>query len=141
MLTKHDLVTLLVAWSSMNDAGLAEEDGCLSIEVCSPEDRPAVRRAARLIDHLRKRFSYLESPIFRRELQGKSEAVATMRTRLEDEPTKRVAHLQAFTSALRSILSSRDVYDLVPIERHAELDALASILEQVANPDEGQRAL
>lgn len=141
MLSKHDLLTLLVAWSSMNDARLAEEDACLSIEVCSPEDRPAVRRAARLIDHLRQRFSYVESPMFRREVQDKSEAYVTMRRRLESEPTKRAAHLQSFTSALRCILSSRDAYDLVPTERHPELDALGSLLHQLANPDASERAL
>ena len=137
MLTKVELVTLLVAWSSMNDMGLADEDTSLSAEICSPVDRAPVRRAARLVDHLRKRFSYVESPLFVRELQGKSAAYATMRKKLEDEPTRRAAHLQSFTSALRSILSSREAYDLVPTERHTELAALAGLLRQVGNPDEG----
>ena len=140
-MSKAELLTLLVAWSRMNDAALADDDACLSIEVCDPKDRPEVRRAALLIDHLRNRFSYLDSPRFHREIDGKSASYVSMRERLENAPTKRAAHLDMFTSALGSVLLSRDVYDLVPEERHAELDALANIFRQVANPDDGQRAL
>jgi hypothetical protein len=135
MLSKGELVTLLVAWSSMNDADLVDDDACLSVEVCHQSDRAAVRRAARLVDHLRKRFSYVESPRFLHTLAGKSDSYAAMRRKLEDQPTKRVVHLASFNAALRSVLSSRDAYDLVPAERHAELDALADVLRRVGNPD------
>jgi hypothetical protein len=135
VLSKNELVTLLVSWSCMSDTALADDDACLPEEVCHRNDRAAVRRAARLVDHLRNRFSYVESPRFSRGQAGKSSAYAAMRRKLEDAPTKRVNHLESFSAALRSILSSREAYDFVPAQRHNELDALVDILRQVGNRD------
>ena len=135
MLTKCELLNLLVAWSCMGDADLADDDACLSGEVCSPDDRERVRRAARLVDLLRRRFRYVESPRFLREVAGKSPAYAAMRRKLQDEPAKRPEHLLSFNASLNAMLTSREAYDFVPAERHAELDALRDVLGQVGNPN------
>ena len=135
MLTKAELVELLVAWSSMGDVDLVDEDACLSAEVCHPADRPRVRRAARLLHNVRGRFSYVESPRFLQEVAGKSDAYCAMRKNLEDQPIKRRQHRSSFNAALASILSSREVFELVPPDRHPELDSLVDELQHCRNPD------
>ena len=135
MLSKAELLGLLVAWSRMGDASLAEVDESLSVEVCVAEERPAVRRAASLVDHVRKRFSYAESPRFGAALNGKSGSCRAMRTRLEGEPAKRAARLAELDAALESVLSNREAYDLVAAEQHPELDALVATLRRLGNPD------
>lgn len=135
MLTKGEVATLLVAWSSMNDIQLADNDACLPQDVCSPEDRVHVRRAATLVDRLRTDFSFVKSPRFQRQVEGKSAAFSAMKQKLEDEPSKRAQHARLFDAALNSILASEEVYDLVPAERHADLRELQARLQRLGNPE------
>jgi hypothetical protein len=134
LLTKRELASLLVGWSRTNDMHLADDDGCLTDEVCHPADRGAVRRAARIVHLLRQRFSYLEAPMFQRSLAGKGASFRQMKRRLEDDPKRRAVHACAFDGALSSVLTSGEAYDLVPNGRHVELDTLVELLRGLGNP-------
>lgn len=135
MLTKRELLALIVSFASMNDAALLEDDRGLPPTVCNPDDRPAVRRALRIIQGLRARFSFPESPRFASEVQGRSTAYVTLRATMENEPVKKARHVAAFDAALAAVLSSSEAFELVPAARHPELAVLQSLLRQVANPD------
>ncbi len=134
MLTKQELVQLLVGWSRTNDVHLSDDDGCLTIEVCRPADRETLRSAVRIIHALRQGFSYLESPVFQRSVAGRSVSFSQMKRRLEDDPTRRAIHASALDGALTVILTSREAYDLVPNGRHVELDTLVKLLRSMSNP-------
>jgi hypothetical protein len=133
VLSKPDLLTMLVGLSSMNDTASVDEGRCLTSEVCTKEDRAAVREVAHSLDQLLKGFSYTASPEFARAVGGKSAAVLAMQRRLAEEPLRRAEHRARLIGALAGLLSKDEAYDLLPEARHQILDRIRASMGQVQN--------
>lgn len=135
MLTKSEVMGLLVGLARANDADLLNQDACLPSDVCAETDRAAVRRAASLVDHLVKHFSYVETPTFREIVAGKSEAYVKMRTRIECAPARHVEHQRHFEHALANVLNTSDILNLVPEARIEDVETLRVTVASLSNPD------
>jgi hypothetical protein len=135
MIRKTQLVALLVDLAATSDIEALDDDRVLSEEVCVPRDRHVVRHAGKILARLRGRFSYVNSPAFYRLVQGRTPRVAAMQRRLEEAPARKVDRLEELDSALRGLLHSRVVYDLLDADASEDLRAIEAILKGLANPD------
>ena len=138
MLTKSEVLKLLVAYARMRDQQLVENDQILSAEVCLPEDRPRLGRIMALLVSLRDSFSYTESPEFLESIAGKSEALRQMNEKLASGPVKRREAEDRFDRALRALLLSDEVFRLTPAVAHATLREIAELASSLSNPDDNE---
>jgi hypothetical protein len=134
VLTKPELLQLLVAFASMNDTGLVDEDRILASEVCAPEDRALVREAAYGIRSLIVGFDYARSHEFQQLVAGKSTSVAAMLGRQAADPVHRKQHLDRFKQALAAQLTSDEARHLASLDQQAGLARVKVLLESVGNP-------
>lgn len=136
MLTKSQLMRLLVDLAAVNDVALLDEDRALPPEVCGSEDRQTVRRMARIIADVLRRYDYERSPEFEEAVAGRSSAVVAMKRRLTSDPVKRAEHRRRLEGALGEVLTSdAAVYLLVPKEQHGAIRSLIELAGLLRNLD------
>ena len=135
MLTKSQLIKLLVDVTAVNDLPVLDEDRNLPTEVCVREDRQTVRRMVKIVAGLLREFEYEKSPEFEEAVAGKSHAVVTMKRRLASDPKKRSDYRRQMEEALGNVLTNDAVYSLVPKGQHYALRDLADLARGLRNPD------
>lgn len=134
MLSKAQLLQVLVETAAVNDAHILFEDRNLPEEMCRPEDRETVRRITTILDGLLKRFDYRKSCEFKRGVDGKSAAYAEMMARFAQDPVKRSDHLRRFETLLSEVIGNPAVFDLVDEEQEADLRSLLELASRLGNP-------
>ncbi len=134
MLTKSQLMKVLVDIATVNDVSVLDEERNLPIEICAPEDRQTVRRMAALMADLLRAFVYESSLEFERSVAGKSSAVVAMKRRLASDPVKRSEQQRRLECALGEILSNDDAYALVTKEDHGSIRSLVELASRLRNP-------
>jgi hypothetical protein len=135
MLSKHEVLQLLVALARMNDAAVMSRDEGLSNEVCSSTDRSIVRELRAYILPLRQSFDYTRSPEFRSSVAGKSAAFQGMQQKLAGDPVKRQSQVERFDKALERVLDSDEAFQLLPEEQHGVLLRVRALARTLGNPD------
>ena len=138
MLTKSEILRLLVAYARMRDQELVEDDQVLSLEVCFPKDRERIRKIMKLLVPLRDSFRYTESPEFLGAVAGKSEAVRQMKMKLASDPVRRKEAQDRFDRTLRDLLLSDEVLSLTPAPAHGTLREIAELVRGLSNPDDNE---
>lgn len=139
MLSKSEVLQLLVVYARMRDQQLVENDQVLSADVCLPEDRRRLRRIMALLVPLRDSFRYEDSPDFQESVAGKSEALKRMKEKLASDPLKRREAESRFDRALRDLLSSDEAFRLTPTAAHPTLREIAELASGLAKTDDNQR--
>jgi hypothetical protein len=134
VLSRAELLKLLVALIRMNDSQVLSTDEGLPPDVSAPEDRKKVRDLRGLLIAIRRFFDYTESPEFLESIEGKSDAVGAMRRKLASHPMRKKEYLDRLDTALESLLTSRDAYRLVAAKRHGDVDGIRRILSSLSNP-------
>src|SRR3954466_7050287 len=135
LLTKSQLIKLLVDVAAVNDVVILNEDRNLPAEVCAPEDRATVRRMAAVMMDLLRTFDYERSTEFGDAIAGKSSAVVAMKRRLASAPVRRAEQRRRFEAALGDMLSGTTVYSLAPREGHEGIRNLIDLAGRLRNPD------
>lgn len=133
MLTRSQLMKLLVDVASVNDVQVLDEDRNLPIEICAPEDRQTVRRMVATMADVLRAFDYERSPEFEDAVAGKSSAVVAMKRRLASDPIKRAQQRRRLEGALGEVLSNGDAYALVPTEHHGAIRSLIELSDRLHN--------
>lgn len=134
MLTKLELCRLIVGLVEVNDADLVDQDALLSVDVCTHDDRIAVRVIRDLIRRLYLDFDYVASPRFKAETDGKSSAFSAMLSKRYSDPVQRKECQRVYAVALGSILDDNNVYNLTRTAEHDSLDRLRELLNALRNP-------
>jgi|GEM_PF-1067546 hypothetical protein len=137
MLTKLELCRMIVGLVEVNDGELLDQDAILSADVCTLDDRAAVRRIRDLILRLYLDFDYLASPRFAAETDGKSSAFSGMLSQRYADPVQRRERRRQYAVALASILDDNDAYTLTRASEHESLDRLCVLLNALSNPTIG----
>tara|TARA_R110002072_G_C7569344_1_gene500963 strand:- start:82 stop:468 length:387 start_codon:yes stop_codon:yes gene_type:complete len=128
---------MIVGLVEVNDADLLDQDAILSVDVCTPGERTAVRGIRDLIHQLYLHFDYLASPRFVDETDGKSSAFSGMLRKRYSDPVRRAECRRAYAVALANILDENDAYSLTKTAEHDSLDRLRELLNALANPGDG----
>jgi hypothetical protein len=139
MLSRRDLMTMIVETVAVCDITILNEDRCLPIEVCLPSDRTLVRQLAQLVQGLLDSYSHEESPEFGASCIGKSEAYIAVARKFSRDPMRRKANLARIEAALASLMESDDAYRLIANARHRELDEMRDIALSLSNPQQGEK--
>jgi hypothetical protein len=137
MLTKPEVCRMIVGLVEVNNADLLDQDAILSPDVCTHDDRAAVRRIRDLILQLYLDFDYLASPRFAAETDGKSSVFAGMLSKRYADPVQRKERRRQYAVALASILDDNDAYTLTRTAEHESLDRLCELLNALSNPTIG----
>jgi hypothetical protein len=132
MLTKQQLIGVIVAMTRSNDLPVLNVPGFLNEEFCFPGDSPLVRRMATIVEELYDGFDYAQSPEFLKSLEGKSESYKAMRLKLLT-PAKKTEMLKRYSDAVAGILESDEVYALTEPDKHKRLKELRALLVEVSN--------
>ncbi len=135
MLSKQQLIGLLVGLKRVNDIELINDQAVLSNEVCLDGDRGLVRRMAFIVNELYETFDYSRSPEFLRSTEGKSAEFKAMRQRLLT-PTKRIEVQRRLGHALERVWESDEVFELIEPSRLGRIKELRNLLCEVSNPAE-----
>ncbi len=132
MLTRNEILKMLVGLQEINDPNLIHDDAVLA-ENCLESDNVKVRAMAALVEDIYRRFDYASSPEFLRRINGKSEQHQTMHRKLLDNVKLREAK-QRLGASMTRILETDDVYDLVAVTDHHCLDQLKELAESLTDP-------
>lgn len=133
MLSKADLLKLLVALIRMSDSHVLSTDEGLPAEVCAPGDRDKVRHLRGLLIPIRRFFDYTESPEFLESIEGKSDTASALRRKLASDPVKKKEQLARLDRSLESLLTSSDAFRLVRARDHGTLQEIQRILSSLSN--------
>lgn len=134
MLTKPELCRMIVGLVDVNDADLLDQDALLSADVCTHDDRTAVRVIRDLIRRLYLDFDYVASPRFNAETDGKSSAYSARLSKRYSDPIQRKECRRVYAIALANVLDENDVYNLTRTAEHDSLDRLRELLNALRNP-------
>lgn len=134
MLTKPELCRMIVGLVEVNDADLLDQDALLSADVCTHDDRTAVRVIRDLIRRLYLDFDYVASPRFNAETDGKSSAYFARLSKQYSDPIQRKECRRVYAIALANVLDENDVYNLTRTAEHDSLDRLRELLNALRNP-------
>ncbi len=133
MIDRNHLIGLLIVFIQLGDGDLLDEDKILSEELCDPADRCTVRELKNILTQLIENFSYLRSPRFHSEIEGKSEAYAQMYRRRCDDPVRRISFRESFCDSLKNI-EDDEVLDFVPPECQELVFSVRLLLAKISNP-------
>ena len=136
MTSKSGVIHFVMGMIETGDADLLEQNSILSLQICNSEDRPTVREIARLLKSLHDDFDYTKSPEFLTAIAGKSDAYQAMKMRLVSQPAHETENQVHFNLALHNLLASREAFELVPENRHADLTKVIELAESLSNPDQ-----
>ena len=139
MLTKRQLLDMLVGLTRANDISLVDDPKVMTREVCLEGDLPLVRLMATITSELYTTFNYANSPEFLRSVSGKTEAVRAMRLK-SITPQRRTEMQKRFGDALVQIMESDEILDLVESSRHERIKELRALLLEVFNPSDSNSA-
>lgn len=128
MLTKPELCRLIVGLVEVNDADLLDQDALLSADVCTHDDRIAVRVIRDLMRRLYLEFDYIASPGFIAETDRKSSAFSSRLSKRYSDPVQRKECRRVYAVALANIMDDNDVYNLTRTAEHDSLDRLRELL-------------
>jgi hypothetical protein len=134
MLSKQQLIGMLVGLKRVNDIDLVEDRAVLNHRVCLEGDILLVRRMAGIVNELYDTFNYSRSPEFLRSIEGKSAEFKSMREKLLT-PAKRNEIQRRLDQALEQIMSSDEVFELIEPGRQERIKELRNLLGEVSNPN------
>jgi hypothetical protein len=135
MLTKHQLLKLLVDVAAANDVAILAEDRNLPPEICKPSDRATIRGMAKIVQELSQSFDYSLSPEFQKDTEGKSASVVAMKRRFAADPVKRAELRRRFEGALGEILSGDEILRLLPVDKHRAVRNIIELAAGLGNAD------
>ena len=84
MLSKADLMGLLVGFAWAHDIDVLAQDSFLGTDICARADREIIRRMAYLVNELYRDFDYIHSP----EFNERAKRQIARCCRDEDSPSK-----------------------------------------------------
>jgi len=127
MLTKNEMLRMLIGLKEVNDLDLVASDAVLAAS-CHEADNATVRMMASIVEEIYDGFDYELSPEFLSRVNGKSAQVQAMHRKLLDneklnEAKKRLA------KAMARLLEVDEVYKLVAVTDHHRLDELKRLTE------------
>jgi len=135
MLTKEEIIKMLVGLEATNDLDLVNDDKVLSIAVCSKSDRAKVKQMASLLSELFLSFNYEKSPEFQKSILGKSTKYREMKLRLISDPTKTKNYKRRLADAFINF-NTKELGELIKTGEHEKVKLIYSIMEEISNPSD-----
>ena len=134
MLSKRELIKMLVGLAQMNDSNVIDrlvEDN----EVCLKIDREKVILAMDIVDKLVRDFDYENTQEFISQLKNKSEDFVRIKRKLARDPVRIEKEKIRFNMCLASIFEKKEELLLLAPESQLYLiQNLEKILIEVENP-------
>ncbi len=129
MLTRNEILKMIVGLKEVNDLDLLKDDTLLNVSRFDL-DKKTVRAMSIIIDKIFNEFDYEHSPEFIQKIAGKSEQVQCMHRKLLDqEKLKQVQ--KRLGESITSILDSDDAFSLVPAVYHQHLEDLKKLAQSL----------
>ena len=131
-MTEEEILNIVIGLIEACDANLVEPGMLNQLEI--PESKHGIVLELRnIIERILSEYNYLESPQFQSCLVGKSHRFQAMKRKLEDEPVKCTEHRQDLLAALAVIMTSSDVYNLLPKDQHSLLDRIRILVNGLSD--------
>ena len=133
MISKKELLNLLVGLIEVSDYESIEKAQNFGNEVCKPSDEVKVKLLANLIRQLLMGFEYSESKEFLDSVSGKSEEFKLMKLKLINRPAKKNQLVEELAHALVDLEGER-VEHLIRPSLKKQLEEARHIYSALSNP-------
>ena len=130
MLTRNEILKMIVGLKEVNDLDLLKSDTLLNVS-CIDSDKSTVRAMSTIIDNIFDEFNYEQSPEFIQKIKGKSEQLQRMHRKLLDQDKLKQAH-KRLGESITAILDSNDAFSLVSAVHHQQLEDLKILAQSLS---------
>lgn len=139
LLTKREVLSLVVGLIATQDAELLATDTVLSSQVCHERDRHCIRELALLVSTIVSSWTYESSPEFASRIDGKSKAYGDYVAKSLSHGENRRHLLERLFGSLTKLLDDDSAFTLVPTDYHKLLVDARCRLATLSNPDENPK--
>lgn len=136
MLTKREVLSLVVGLIATQDAELLGSDAVLSSQVCHEHDRECIREFGLLVSTIVSSWTYELSPEFTSKTVGTSEAYGDYLAKSLSRGDNRRHLFERLFGSLTKLLDDDSVFSLVQTDYHKQLDDARCRFATLSNPDD-----
>jgi hypothetical protein len=135
VLTKQELLKMLIFFIRVSDEHMVWQDKTLTNELCVPDDRQTIGEITGLLKSVTNSFRYIDSPEFKNEVANKSAAYRSAKSKFAAEPVKKQRDRERLEKALENLLDSQEAFQLLPVNQHQTLKEIKALVFTLSNPD------
>jgi hypothetical protein len=139
LLTKREVLSLVVGLIATQDAELLATDTVLSSQVCHERDRHCIRELGFLVSTIVSSWTYESSPEFASKTDGKSKAYGDYLAKSLSHGENRRHLLERLFGSLTKLLDDDSAFTLVQTDHHKLLVDARCRLATLSNPDENPK--